>query len=73
LLRLEEGLRGRVIGQDEAVSAVAEAVRRSRAGLSEPDRPSGRKPSWRGHWPLFGDEDRMIRRDMSEYSERHTV
>ncbi|TVT18874.1 ATP-dependent Clp protease ATP-binding subunit, partial [Amycolatopsis rhizosphaerae] len=85
LLRLEEHLHGRVIGQDEAVAAVAEAVRRSRAGLSEPNRPFGSflflGPTGVGKTELaralaealFGDEDRMIRIDMSEYGERHTV
>ncbi|KAA9151219.1 ATP-dependent Clp protease ATP-binding subunit [Amycolatopsis acidicola] len=85
LLRLEENLHGRVIGQDEAVSAVAEAVRRSRAGLAEPGRPFGSflflGPTGVGKTELaralaealFGDEDRMIRIDMSEYGERHTV
>ncbi|MPY80460.1 MAG: AAA domain-containing protein [Actinophytocola sp.] len=85
LLRLEEHLHARVIGQDEAVSAVAEAVRRSRAGLAEPDRPSGTflflGPTGVGKTELaralaealFGDADRMIRLDMSEYGERHNV
>ncbi|GHF75769.1 ATP-dependent Clp protease ATP-binding subunit ClpC [Amycolatopsis bartoniae] len=85
LLRLEEHLHQRVVGQDEAVSAVAEAVRRSRAGLSEPDRPFGSflflGPTGVGKTELaralaealFGDQDRMIRIDMSEYGERHTV
>jgi len=85
LLRLEENLHGRVVGQDEAVTAVAEAVRRSRAGLSEPDRPFGSflflGPTGVGKTELaralaealFGDQDRMIRLDMSEYGERHTV
>ncbi|WP_216207729.1 ATP-dependent Clp protease ATP-binding subunit [Amycolatopsis aidingensis] len=85
LLNLEEHLHGRVVGQDEAVRAVAEAVRRSRAGLAEPDRPSGSflflGPTGVGKTELaralaealFGHEDRMIRVDMSEYGERHTV
>jgi ATP-dependent Clp protease ATP-binding subunit ClpC len=85
LLRLEEHLHGRVIGQDEAVAAVAEAVRRSRAGLAEPNRPFGSflflGPTGVGKTELaralaealFGDEDRMVRLDMSEYGERHTV
>jgi len=85
LLRLEGQLRQRVIGQDEAVTAVAEAVRRSRAGLADPNRPVGSflflGPTGVGKTELaralaetlFGDEDRMVRLDMSEYSERHTV
>jgi ATP-dependent Clp protease ATP-binding subunit ClpC len=85
LLKLEEHLHGRVVGQEEAVAAVAEAVRRSRAGLAEPNRPFGSflflGPTGVGKTELaralaealFGDEDHMIRVDMSEYSERHTV
>ncbi|WP_116051111.1 ATP-dependent Clp protease ATP-binding subunit [Amycolatopsis palatopharyngis] len=85
LLSLEEHLHGQVVGQDEAVQAVAEAVRRSRAGLAEPDRPSGSflflGPTGVGKTELaralaealFGHQDRMIRIDMSEYGERHTV
>ncbi|GGM80476.1 ATPase AAA [Longimycelium tulufanense] len=85
LLRLEEHLRKRVIGQDEAVEAVAEAVRRSRAGLGDPNRPVGSflflGPTGVGKTELaralaealFGQSDRMIRLDMSEYGERHTV
>ncbi|MQA97099.1 MAG: AAA domain-containing protein [Streptosporangiales bacterium] len=85
LLRLEERLHERVIGQDEAVGAVAEAVRRSRAGLAPPDRPIGSflflGPTGVGKTELaralaetlFGSEDRMVRLDMSEYGERHTV
>jgi ATP-dependent Clp protease ATP-binding subunit ClpC len=85
LLRLEEHLHQRVVGQDEAVSAVAEAVRRSRAGLGDPDRPIGSflflGPTGVGKTELaralaealFGSEDRMIRIDMSEFQERHTV
>ncbi|MEV1288965.1 ATP-dependent Clp protease ATP-binding subunit [Micromonospora sp. NPDC049679] len=85
LLRLEGQLHERVVGQDEAVSAVAEAVRRSRAGLGDPDRPVGSflflGPTGVGKTELaralaaslFGDEDRMIRLDMSEFQERHTV
>jgi ATP-dependent Clp protease ATP-binding subunit ClpC len=85
LLRLEDHLHSRVIGQDEAVQAVAEAVRRSRAGLADPRRPVGSflflGPTGVGKTELartlaealFGDEDRMIRLDMSEYQERHTV
>ncbi|GAA2406533.1 ATP-dependent Clp protease ATP-binding subunit [Actinomadura vinacea] len=85
LLRLEEHLHQRVIGQDEAVSAVAEAVRRSRSGMAPPDRPIGSflflGPTGVGKTELaralaealFGSSDRMIRFDMSEFQERHTV
>ncbi|GAA1013232.1 MULTISPECIES: ATP-dependent Clp protease ATP-binding subunit [Streptomyces] len=85
LLGLEEHLHQRVVGQDEAVSAVAEAVLRSRAGLASPDRPIGSflflGPTGVGKTELaralaealFGSEDRMVRLDMSEYQERHTV
>jgi ATP-dependent Clp protease ATP-binding subunit ClpC len=85
LLRLEDHLHQRVVGQDEAVSVVAEAVRRSRAGLGDPDRPIGSflflGPTGVGKTELaralaealFGSEDRMIRVDMSEFQERHTV
>ncbi|GAA4678396.1 ATP-dependent Clp protease ATP-binding subunit [Pseudonocardia yuanmonensis] len=85
LLRLEDELHQRVVGQDEAVHAVAEAIRRSRTGLGDPDRPVGSflflGPTGVGKTELakalavalFGEEDRMIRLDMSEYGERHTV
>ncbi|MEU7057822.1 ATP-dependent Clp protease ATP-binding subunit [Streptomyces sp. NPDC046197] len=85
LLGLEEHLHRRVVGQDEAVSVVAEAVLRSRAGLADPDRPIGSflflGPTGVGKTELaralaealFGSEDRMVRLDMSEYQERHTV
>ncbi|WP_270154250.1 ATP-dependent Clp protease ATP-binding subunit [Nonomuraea corallina] len=85
LLGLEEHLHQRVIGQDEAVAAVAEAVRRSRAGLSDPNRPIGSflflGPTGVGKTELaralaealFGEQERMIRLDMSEFQERHTV
>jgi len=85
LLRLESQLRERVIGQDDAVAAVAEAVRRSRAGLADPNRPVGSflflGPTGVGKTELaralaealFGDEDRMVRLDMSEYSEGFTT
>jgi ATP-dependent Clp protease ATP-binding subunit ClpC len=78
-------LHARVIGQDDAVAAVAEAVRRSRAGLGDPNRPVGSflflGPTGVGKTELarslaealFGDADRMIRLDMSEFQERHTV
>ena len=85
LLRLEQHLHDRVIGQDEAVEAVAEAVRRSRAGLGDPNRPVGSflflGPTGVGKTELaraltealFGEDSRMIRLDMSEFQERHTV
>ncbi|NLU72971.1 ATP-dependent Clp protease ATP-binding subunit [Streptomyces sp. HNM0575] len=85
LLGMEERLRERVIGQDEAVSAVSDAVLRSRAGLSSPSRPIGSflflGPTGVGKTELaralaeslFGTDDRMVRLDMSEYQERHTV
>ncbi|RJK97631.1 ATP-dependent Clp protease ATP-binding subunit [Vallicoccus soli] len=85
LSRLEEALHQRVVGQDEAVAAVAQAVRRSRAGLGDPDRPIGSflflGPTGVGKTELartlaealFGDQDRMVRLDMSEFQERHTV
>jgi ATP-dependent Clp protease ATP-binding subunit ClpC len=85
LLQLEENLHQRVIGQDDAVLAVAEAVRRSRAGLADPNRPIGSflflGPTGVGKTELaralaealFGSQDRMIRIDMSEFQERHTV
>lgn len=85
LLHLEEILHQRVIGQDEAVHAVARAIRRARAGLKDPKRPIGSfiflGPTGVGKTELaralaealFGDEDAMIRLDMSEYMEKHTV
>jgi ATP-dependent Clp protease ATP-binding subunit ClpC len=85
LLSLEQHLHERVIGQDEAVAAVAEAVRRSRAGLGDPQRPVGSflflGPTGVGKTELaraltealFGADSRMIRVDMSEFQERHTV
>ena len=85
LLRLEQHLHDRVIGQDEGVEAVAEAVRRSRAGLGDPNRPVGSflflGPTGVGKTELaraltgalFGEDSRMIRLDMSEFQERHTV
>jgi ATP-dependent Clp protease ATP-binding subunit ClpC len=85
LLELEQHLHERVIGQEEAVHVVAEAVRRSRVGLGDPNRPIGSflflGPTGVGKTELaralaaalFGDEDRMIRLDMSEFQERHTV
>jgi ATP-dependent Clp protease ATP-binding subunit ClpC len=85
LVDLEQHLHERVVGQDEAVSLVSEAVRRSRVGLGDPHRPIGSflflGPTGVGKTELarslaealFGDEDRMIRLDMSEFQERHTV
>ena len=85
LIRLEDHLHERVIGQNEAVSAVANAVRRSRAGLSDPHRPIGSflflGPTGVGKTELaralaeflFDDEQAMVRIDMSEYMERHSV
>ncbi|MGR7026688.1 ATP-dependent Clp protease ATP-binding subunit [Geodermatophilus sp. URMC 62] len=85
LLDLEGRLHQRVVGQDDAVRVVAEAVRRSRVGLGDPDRPIGSflflGPTGVGKTELaralaealFGDEDRMVRLDMSEFQERHTV
>src|SRR5205807_1936053 len=85
LLRMEERLHERVIGQDEAVEAVANAVRRSRSGLSDPNRPIGSfiflGPTGVGKTELaralaeflFDDEQALIRLDMSEYQEKHTV
>jgi ATP-dependent Clp protease ATP-binding subunit ClpB len=85
LLHLEERLHARVIGQDEAVSAVANAVRRSRAGLQDPNRPIGSfiflGPTGVGKTELaraladflFDDETHMVRIDMSEYMEKHAV
>ena len=85
LVRLEETLHKRLIGQEEAVSAVARAIRRARAGLKDPKRPIGSfiflGPTGVGKTELcralgeamFGDEDSVIRLDMSEYMEKHTV
>jgi ATP-dependent Clp protease ATP-binding subunit ClpC len=85
LIKLEEELHARIVGQEEAVSAVAEAVRRSRAGLGDPQRPVGSflflGPTGVGKTELaralaealFGDENLMVRFDMSEFQERHTV
>ncbi len=85
LLRLEETLHQRLVGQDEAVSAVARAIRRGRVGLKDPKRPTGSfiflGPTGVGKTELckalaeamFGDENAMIRLDMSEYMEKHTV
>ena len=85
LLSMEDKLHGRVVGQDRAVVAVAEAVRRARAGLKDPKRPIGSfiflGPTGVGKTELaralaeflFDDEDAMVRLDMSEYMERHSV
>lgn len=85
LLHLEENLHKRIIGQDEAVSAVSRAIRRARAGLAEPNKPIGSfifvGPTGVGKTDLakalaecmFGDEKLMIRLDMSEFMEKHSV
>ena len=85
LLRLEDSLRERVVGQDDAVAAVANAIRRARAGLQDPNRPLGSflflGPTGVGKTELaralaarlFDADDAMIRIDMSEYQERHAV
>jgi ATP-dependent Clp protease ATP-binding subunit ClpB len=85
LLRMEEGLGARVIGQKAAVRAVSDAVRRARAGISDPNRPTGSflflGPTGVGKTELakalaaflFDDERAMVRIDMSEYSEKHSV
>ncbi len=85
LLRMEDELHKRVIGQQDAIKAVSQAIRRTRAGLKDPKRPSGSfiflGPSGVGKTEtaktlaefLFGDEDALIQLDMSEYMEKHTV
>ncbi|MFO1537330.1 MAG: ATP-dependent Clp protease ATP-binding subunit [Actinomycetota bacterium] len=85
LLRMEEELHKRVVGQDDAIKAVSQAIRRTRAGLKDPKRPSGSfiflGPSGGGKTEtaktlaefLFGDEQALIQLDMSEYMEKHTV
>ncbi|GAA4514885.1 ATP-dependent Clp protease ATP-binding subunit [Brevibacterium yomogidense] len=85
LLRMEDELHKRVIGQDEAIKSVSRAIRRTRAGLKDPKRPSGSfifaGPTGVGKTELakalaeflFGDEDSLITLDMSEYAEKHTV
>ncbi len=85
LLKMEERLHMRVVGQDEAIEAVSNAVRRARAGLQDPNRPIGSfiflGPTGVGKTELgralaeflFDDEENMVRLDMSEYQERHTV
>ena len=85
LLRMEDELHNRVIGQDQAIKALSQAIRRTRAGLKDPRRPGGSfifaGPSGVGKTELsrtlasflFGDQDALIQLDMSEYSERHTA
>ncbi|HXQ63865.1 MAG TPA: ATP-dependent chaperone ClpB [Steroidobacteraceae bacterium] len=85
LLRMEESIEARVVGQDEAVKAVADAIRRSRAGLSDPNRPNGSflflGPTGVGKTELskalaeflFDTEEAMVRIDMSEFMEKHSV
>ncbi len=85
LVHMEERLRSRVVGQDEAIAAVSNAIRRARAGLQDPNRPLGSflflGPTGVGKTELaralaeflFDNEDAMVRIDMSEYQERHTV
>ncbi|MDQ6650281.1 MAG: ATP-dependent Clp protease ATP-binding subunit [Actinomycetota bacterium] len=85
LLRMEDELHKRVIGQEQAIKAVSQAIRRTRAGLKDPKRPGGSfifaGPSGVGKTELsktlaeflFGDEDSLIQLDMSEYMEKHTV
>jgi ATP-dependent Clp protease ATP-binding subunit ClpB len=85
LVKMEERLHQRVIGQDEAITAVANAIRRARAGLQDPNRPLGSflflGPTGVGKTELaralaeflFDDEQAMVRIDMSEYQEKHTV
>jgi len=85
LLRMEERLHERIIGQDEAIHAISDAIRRARSGLKDPRRPIGSfifiGPSGVGKTELakalaeflFGDEDALVRMDMSEYHEQHTV
>jgi len=85
LLRMEEELHKRIIGQEQAIKALSQAIRRTRAGLKDPRRPGGSfifaGPSGVGKTELsrtlaqflFGDEDALIQLDMSEYSEKHTA
>src|SRR6201995_3083537 len=85
LVKMETLLKERIVGQDDAVELIANAVRRSRAGLSDPNRPQGSfiflGPTGVGKtylakslaWFLFDDENAMIRIDMSEYMEKHSV
>jgi ATP-dependent Clp protease ATP-binding subunit ClpC len=85
LLHMEERLHERIIGQDEAIHAISDAIRRARAGMKDPSRPIGSfifiGPSGVGKtelakalaWFMFDDEDALVRIDMSEYHEQHTV
>jgi len=85
LLQMEERLHERIIGQDEAIHAISDAIRRARSGLKDPSRPIGSfifiGPSGVGKtelakalaWFLFDDEEALVRIDMSEYREQHTV
>jgi len=85
LLKMEEELHGRVVGQNEAIKAVSRSIRRTMAGIKDPNRPNGSfvflGPTGVGKTELartlaeylFGDQEAMIRLDMSEYMERHTV
>ncbi|MGD1993110.1 MAG: AAA family ATPase [Anaerolineae bacterium] len=85
LLRMEDAIHERIVGQDDAVAAVADAIRRGRSGLKDPRRPIGSfiflGPSGVGKtelakvlaWFMFDDEDALLRIDMSEYHEHHTV
>jgi len=85
LLQMEERLHERIIGQDEAIHAISDAIRRARSGLKDPARPIGSfifiGPSGVGKtelakalaWFMFDDEDSLVRIDMSEYREQHTV
>jgi ATP-dependent Clp protease ATP-binding subunit ClpC len=85
LLQMEDSLHGRVVGQNEAIKAVSRSIRRTFAGIKDPNRPSGSfvflGPTGVGKTELartlaeylFGDQESMIRLDMSEYMERHTV
>jgi ATP-dependent Clp protease ATP-binding subunit ClpC len=85
LLHMEERLHERIIGQDEAIHAISDAIRRARSGLKDPKRPVGSfifiGPSGVGKtelakalaWFMFDDEDALVRIDMSEYREQHTV
>ena len=85
LLHMEERLHERIIGQEEAIHAISDAIRRARSGLKDPRRPIGSfifiGPSGVGKTELakalaefmFGDEDALVRMDMSEYREQHTV
>ncbi len=85
LLKMEERLHERIIGQDEAIQAISDAIRRARSGMKDPRRPIGSfifiGPSGVGKtelakaltWFMFDDEDALVRIDMSEYREQHTV